>query len=111
MTDDIDANTVYKTASLARPEEVKKLLTTALGGNFVKAREQLDELLIIYGLSGEDVVWQIHRAIVDLPIEDQKKVKLVDKVGEIDFRIAEGGNERIQLEALIAQFILAGEEE
>lgn len=110
MEDKIDSNTVYKTASLARPEEIKKLLTTALSGSFLKARELLDELLIIYGLSGEDVVWQIHRAIVDLPVSDHKKVKLVDMVGEIDFRIAEGGNERIQLEALIAQFILAGDE-
>lgn len=109
MGDEIDSNLVYRTASLARPEEVKKMLTIALQGNFLEAREQLDELLITYGLSGEDVVRQIHRTIVELPIQDQKKVQLVDKVGEIDFRIVEGGNERIQLEALLAQFILAGE--
>ena len=110
MGDKIESNMIYKTASLARPEEVKKLLTTALNGNFLKSRELLDELLITYGLSGSDIVWQMHRAVVDLPIPDQRKVKLVDKVGEIDFRIAEGASERIQLEALIAQFILAGEE-
>jgi len=106
----IDSNMIYKTASMARPEEIKKLLTTALNGNFLDARDLLDELLITYGLSGGDIVWQIHRAIAELPIPDKMKVGLVDKVGEIDFRIAEGGNERIQLEALIAQFILAKEE-
>jgi replication factor C small subunit len=111
MGDKIDSNMVYKTVSLARPEEVKKLLTIALQGNFLEAREQLDELLITYGLSGEDIVRQIHRAIVDLPVPDHKKVQLIDKVGEIDFRIVEGGNDRIQLEALLAQFILAGEKE
>lgn len=111
MGDRIDSNMIYKTASLARPSEVKKLLTTALSGNFLAARKQLDELLITYGLSGVDVIQQIHRTIVDLPISDQKKVQLVDKVGEIEFRMVEGGNERIQLEALISQFILAREEE
>lgn len=111
MGDKIDSNMIYKTASLARPSEVKKLLTTALGGNFLAARKQLDELLITYGLSGVDVIQQIHRAIVELPISDHKKVQLVDKVGEIEFRIVEGGNERIQLEALLSQFILANEEE
>lgn len=111
MGDKIDSNMIYKTTSLARPEEVKKLLSTALSGNFLGARELLDELLINYGLAGEDVVWQIHRALVELPISDQMKVQLVDMVGEIDFRIAEGGNERIQLEALLAQFILANEKE
>jgi replication factor C small subunit len=111
MGDKIDSNMIYKTASLARPEAIKKLLITALSGSFLEARNQLDELLITYGLSGEDVIQQIHRTIVELPIPDHKKVQLVDKVGEIEFRIVEGGNERIQLEALLSQFILAGEEE
>ncbi|UCG70371.1 MAG: replication factor C small subunit [Thermoplasmata archaeon] len=111
MGDEIDANKIYRTAALARPEEVKKLLTTALGGKFLEARKQLDELLITYGLSGVDVIQQIHRSIVELPIPDHKKVQLVDKVGEIEFRIVEGGNERIQLEALLSQFILAKDEE
>lgn len=110
MGDTIDSDMIYKTASLARPEEVKKLLTTALSGSFAEARSRLDDLLITYGLSGTDVIKQIHKSIVELPIPDRKKVELVDKVGEIEFRIVEGGNERIQLEALISQFILAGED-
>ncbi len=110
MGDKINSDMIYKTASLARPEEVKKLLTTALGGDFLKARSHLDDLLITFGLSGEDVIRQVHRAIVELPIPDKKKVHLVDKVGEIEFRIVEGGNARIQLEALLSQFILAGED-
>lgn len=110
MGDTIDSDMIYRTASLARPEEVKKLLTTALSGSFAQARSRLDDLLINYGLSGTDVIRQIHKSIVELPIPDHKKVQLVDKVGEIEFRIVEGGNERIQLEALISQFILAGED-
>jgi replication factor C small subunit len=110
MGDTIDSDMIYRTASLARPEEVKKLLTTALSGSFAEARSRLDDLLISYGLSGTDVIRQIHKSIVELPIPDTKKVQLVDKVGEIEFRIVEGGNERIQLEALISQFILAGED-
>jgi replication factor C small subunit len=110
MGDEIDSTMIYKTASLARPEDVKKLLTTALSGSFSEARNRLDELLINYGLSGTDVIKQIHRSIVELPIPDNRKVHLVDKVGEIEFRIVEGGNERIQLEALISQFILAGQD-
>jgi replication factor C small subunit len=110
MGETIDSDMIYKTASLARPEEVKNLLTTALSGSFAEARARLDDLLITYGLSGTDVIKQIHRSIVELPVSDSKKVQLVDKVGEIEFRIVEGGNERIQLEALISQFILTGEE-
>jgi replication factor C small subunit len=110
MGDEIDSDMIYKTAALARPEEVKKLLNTALKGDFIKARGYLDDLLITYGLSAEDILKQVHKSIFDLPIADDHKVKLVDKTGEIEFRVVEGANERIQLEALLAQFTLMKEE-
>ncbi len=104
----IDADAIYKTTSTARPEEVKKLLETALEGDFMAARNTLDNLLIEYGLSGEDVIRQIHRSVFDLTVSDQLKVQLVDKVGEAEFRMVEGANDRIQIEALLAHFVLAG---
>ncbi len=104
----VDADTIYKTTSTARPDEVKALIETALDGDFMAARNRLDGLLIDYGLSGEDVIRQIHRSVFDLTIPDLKKVHLIDKVGEIEFRLVEGSNERIQIEALLAHFVLAG---
>ena len=105
----VDAESIYKTTSTAKPEEVKRLLETALKGDFMAARSILDELLIEYGLSGEDVIKQIHRSLFDLAIPDQIKVALVDKTGEIEFRLVEGANERIQIEALLAHVVLAGQ--
>ena len=104
----VDADAIYKTTSTARPDEVKKLLETALDGDFMAARNQLDDLLVEYGLSGEDVIRQVHRSVFDLTIPDRQKVELVDKVGEIEFRMVEGANERIQIESLLAHFVLAG---
>lgn len=105
----VDADSIYKTTSTARPEEVKRLLETALNGDFMAARNVLDDLLMEYGLSGEDIIRQIHRSVFDLTIPDRVKVTLVDKVGEAEFRMVEGANERIQIEALLAHFVLAGQ--
>lgn len=105
----VDAETIYKATATARPDEVKRLLETALGGDFIGARSILDNLLIEYGLSGEDVVKQIHRTLMDLTIPDRQKVELLDRVGETDFRLVEGANERIQIEALLAHVVLAGQ--
>jgi len=104
----IDADTIYQSTATARPEEVRGLLDIALKGEFVKAREKLDELLIAYGLSGEDVIKQIHKTIFELPVDDEIKVQLVSAVGEAEFRMVEGSSDRIQLEALLAHFVLAG---
>ena len=104
----VTAESVYTTTATARPEDVKEMLEIALSGNFQKAREKLDELLLNYGLSGEDIVRQIHRVVFDLTVPDKVKVDLVERVGETDFRLVEGANERIQIEALLARFSLVG---
>lgn len=108
LSDTIDEDALYKTATIARPEDVKKLLDIALTGKFLATREKLDELLIEYGLSGEDVIRQIHRTIFDLSIDEAYKVQLVDRLGEAEFRMVEGSNDRIQLEALLAHFVVIG---
>lgn len=106
---DVTLDIVYQTTGNARPEEVVKMLQTAIDGNFVEARALLDEIMLSYGLSGEDIIKQIHRSFFDLNIPDIEKVRLIDKTGEVEFRIVEGSNERIQLEALLAYLVLVGE--
>ncbi len=105
----IDVDLVYHTTGMARPEDVQKLLETAISGDFIGARNRLDEIMISYGLSGEDILKQIHKTIFDLEIEDYEKVRLIDRTGEIEFRMVEGSNERIQLESLLAYLVLLGE--
>jgi len=104
----ITLEVIYQTTGQAKPEEVRKMLETALSGNFVAAREMLDEIMITYGLSGQDIIKQIHSSFFDLSITDSEKVRLMDKTGEIEFRIVEGSNERIQIEALLAYLVMVG---
>jgi replication factor C small subunit len=104
----ITAELLYQTSATAKPEDVKNLISTALGGNFMAARSQLYDLLIKYGLSGEDIIKQIHQSIFDLALPDETKVRLIEKAGEIEFRLIEGSNAHIQLEALLANFVLEG---
>ena len=104
----ITAELLYETTATAKPEDIKNLINTALSGNFMTARTQLYDLLIKYGLSGEDIIKQIHQSIFDLTIPDENKIKLIEKTGETEFRLIEGSNAHIQLEALLAYFNLEG---
>lgn len=104
--DKVDEDTIYQITATAKPEEIRDFIKTALSGDFVGARSMLDDLLLSKGLSGEDVIVQMHRAMLDMDIADKEKVRLIDRIGEIDFRMTEGANERIQLEALLAYFAL-----
>ena len=104
----IDIDVIYQTTGMAHPDEIKGMLETALSGNFVRARDKLDEIMIMNGLSGQDVIRQIHSSFFELTIGDQERIRLIDKTGEIEFRIVEGSNERIQLEALLAYLSMIG---
>lgn len=104
----INANLIHTISSRAKPKEVKEMIDLAMSGEFTKAREKLDILIITYGLSGEDILLQVYKEIPNLNIEEQKKIALIDRVAEYNFRLVEGANERIQIEAMLAQFALVG---
>ncbi len=104
----VDAEAIYQITATARPEELGKLLETALNGNFMEAREMLNRLMIEYGMAGEDIVSQLFREILSSPLEEKLKVVLIDRLGEVDFRLTEGAHERIQLDAYLAYLSLVG---
>jgi replication factor C small subunit len=84
------------------------MIDLALQGRFLDARETLDKLIITYGLSGEDVLFQVYREIPKLEIPEKDRMRLIAAVGECNFRLVQGANDRIQMEALLAQFALKG---
>ncbi|MEM3405364.1 MAG: replication factor C small subunit [Candidatus Pacearchaeota archaeon] len=92
----------------AKPKEIRAVLNYALAGNFKNARDKLLEIMLKESISGVDVIKEIQREIWELNIDPILKVKLIDKTGEIEFRIVEGSDEFIQLEALLAYFVLVG---
>ncbi|MEM0215391.1 MAG: replication factor C small subunit [Archaeoglobaceae archaeon] len=98
----VDREKIFQITATAQPEEIAQILETALKGNFVEAREKLSKLMLEYGMSGEDVIAQFFREITSSNMNEKLKVLLIDKLGEIDFRLTEGANERIQLSAFLA---------
>ena len=104
----ITEKVVYSVSSRARPQEIRELIKLALSKKFIEARALLTKLMYDYGMSGEDVIVQLYREIMDMDesvIPTKVKVELVDTIAEYNFRLVEGANERIQIEALLAQLM------
>ena len=92
----------------AQPAEIKIVLEYALSGDFLKAKEKLLDVMLKESISGTDIIKAIQKEVWNLQIDDELKVKLTEKTGEIEFRLVEGSDEFIQLESLLASFVLAG---
>ena len=104
ITEDI----VKTIVSSAKPADIRVVLDYAMAGDFLKAREKLLGTMLQDGLSGQDIIKAIQKEIWNLQIEPDKKVKLTARTGDIEFRLVEGSDEFIQLEALLASFVEAG---
>ena len=108
IEDKITEELVHSLASMAKPKEIKEVLELALKNKFIEARAKLLDLMLSYGLAGIDVIKQIQKEIIDLELDNKSKMVLIEKCGEIEFRMTEGSDEYIQLEALLSQFCLVG---
>jgi len=106
----VNSDIVYKVVGMTRPKEVRELLNLALQGKFSDARDKLYELMYNYGLSGNDIVSQIHKEIFRLNTDESIKIKILKTLGDYEYRLMEGANEEIQLSSLLAQIVLIGYE-
>jgi len=104
---DVDEKTVYEVVGRVKPGDVQDLLEIAVKGDFIKARERLRTLLLQQGLSGKDILKQVHSEILRIPIPEKNKIELVDAIGEIDYRLIQGADEEVQLSSLLARLALA----
>ncbi|HLC32087.1 MAG TPA: replication factor C small subunit [Candidatus Nanoarchaeia archaeon] len=109
ISPDITAEMVKMISSSTKPKDIKVVLDYALAGDFLNARDKLLDLMLKESVAGTDIIKAIQKEIWNLQIEPEIKVRLTEKTGEAEFRMIEGSDEFIQLQALLASFVLAGQ--
>jgi replication factor C small subunit len=101
----VTAETVKEYATVPLRREVEAMLGAALKGNFVEARSRLYAIFTDRGAAGEEILRAIHSYLPEIDEEvlpARAKIRLVEFLGEVDFRLAQGASDRIQLEAVLA---------
>lgn len=107
IKDKITEEVIYSVASAAEPEEINEVLAFCVKGDFPAAKNRLLDTMLNHGLSGLDVIKQVQQEIWKLKdVDSRKKLEMVKECGEAEFRMVEGSDEFIQLEALLAKFVL-----
>jgi replication factor C small subunit len=106
ISNEIKEDTVYSIASAAMPKEVTEILNDAIKQNLAEARKKLLSVMLDKGLSGLDIIKQIQGVIWKTDTENLVKLEIVKLCGEIEYRMVEGSDEFIQLEALLAGIAL-----
>jgi replication factor C subunit 3/5 len=65
----------------------------------------MNNLKMTKSLSLEDVILDIHKCIMKTKFSDEMKMFLISRMAEIEYRLAQGSNERVQMASLVGAFI------
>jgi len=106
--DIVNEEIVYDNSNYADPVMIEEMINLAMKGKFIESRNKLDDLLLGQGFSGDDVLYQMWEVLDNMAIPNSELFKMKDWIGEIDYRLTEGANDRIQLDALLAKFVVIG---
>ena len=85
----------------AKSKDVEKILKLSLDGKIPDARNQMIELIKVYGMSETDFLKYINQSVFSLKIKNLEGV--LEIIAKYDYRILVGSNPEIQLSALLAE--------
>ena len=102
----IDQEIVFRVAGEVPPDKIKEILKTAINGQLQLSIKLLNDLIKDYGLSGRNIIRNIHREMYNLDIPEDLKIEISKLLAEYEYRLSQGGTEEIQLQALLAKIVL-----
>jgi replication factor C small subunit len=102
----IDQEIVFRVAGEVPPDKIKEILESALKGQLQLSIKRLKDLINDYGISGRNIIKNVHREIYTLKITEELKIQLSKLLAEFEYRLSQGGTEQIQLQALLAKITM-----
>jgi replication factor C small subunit len=111
ISKNIDQDVVFRVAGEVPPERIRDVLKTALNGQLQFSLKLLNDMTRDYGMSGINIIKNLHREIYDLKVSEDIKIELTKILAEFEYRLSQGGTEEIQLQALLANIVMLHETE
>ena len=92
---------VKASTGLTKTKDVDGVLKLAIQGKISQAREQMIELIKVYGMSETDFLKYINSAVFKTKTEHLSEI--LEVIAKYDYRILVGANPEIQLSAMLAE--------
>ncbi len=106
ISKNVDSKLIDEILDYINPKEVEEMIRFAVDGDFFKARDIMIRLRTIRGASALEILKEVYRRVLDMNIDSKLKVKFVDRIATVEFRLVEGSDEELQLESLLAMMSL-----
>lgn len=110
----IDEASVYACTGKPLESDIASIMEWMLNEPFSISYQKVEHMKTLKGLALQDILTEVHSFIHRVDFPPKIRIFLLEKIGEIEERIAAGTSEKLQLSSLIAAFqrvrVMAGQE-
>ncbi|KAI5073320.1 hypothetical protein GOP47_0011333 [Adiantum capillus-veneris] len=100
----ITEDVVYLCTGSPMPKDIEQMAYWLLNESFGKASSLISDLKTKKGLALVDVIRELHPFVFSINMPSPIRVQLINALADIEYRLASGPNEKLQLGAMIAAF-------
>ncbi|XP_067911277.1 replication factor C subunit 5 isoform X1 [Heterodontus francisci] len=104
---EVSENAVYTCTGHPLKSDIANILDWMLNKDFTTAYRHIMELKTLKGLALHDILTEIHTFVHRVDLPPLVRIHLLIKMADIEYRLASGTSEKIQLSSLIAAFQVA----
>ncbi|KIZ02081.1 Replication factor C subunit 5 [Monoraphidium neglectum] len=110
--DAVDGDAVYLCTGSPMPRDIEAVVNWLLNEDFNEAFQRILQLQVDKGIALVDIVRELHPWLFNIQAlgPPHVRVALCEKLADIEYRLAYGTSERLQLGSLVAAFSLARDE-
>jgi len=107
--DRIDDETVYKVTGRPRKKDIRQIMKWLMEIELKQCVTLITKMMVDNGVALNDIITDLHDEVTLVEYPTSVKCQILIGLGDIEYRLNNGANERIQLGALCALFSRAKE--
>ncbi|GBG66429.1 hypothetical protein CBR_g61472 [Chara braunii] len=101
---DVTEEAVYLCTGNPMPKDIELICYWLLNESFLDAYQRILEMKTVKGLALVDIVRELQPWIFKIQMPAHIRILVVDSLADIEYRLAFGTHERIQMAALVGAF-------
>ncbi|KAI0208611.1 Replication factor C subunit 5 [Lamellibrachia satsuma] len=105
--DNVTEDNVYLCVGHPLRKDIENIVNWMLNNDFKTCYNNLMNLKTAKGLALRDVLTEVHLYVHRIDFPTRIRIELLDKMSDIEYRLASGTSEKLQLSSLIAAFQVA----
>ncbi|KAL7752793.1 Subunit of heteropentameric Replication factor C (RF-C) [Sorochytrium milnesiophthora] len=105
--DYIDEDKIYTTTGSPLPSDIESIAASLFVDDFAQAVTFLNTMRVSKGYALQDILTDLHLYISDHQLPAAAKVVLLDRMSELEHRLANGCSDKLQTGGLVAAFKIA----